>query len=186
MYKHYNKMKEYTATLDPITKSTIKLRLYTDVKNIPELRKKIVAGELKCCAIKPSLILDPFQIAVAANKAVLAEKRKKLITRTLYSEVLFNLSISKNVTKSLTQFGIDDKYNNIIIGVICKDGEENEGKGVFDTIEGEEQNWEDLEKLTEIDKFKKQYTVDIWEGKYNAHCGLLNTVVNKMVIKEFN
>lgn len=50
-------------------------------------------------------IADPFQVLVAANRAVHLNKTGKMTTKNVHSEVLFCLSASKNVRISiLTSF----------------------------------------------------------------------------------
>ena len=42
--------------------------------------------------------MDTFQILVAANKAVRSLAAKKMTTRSVYAETIFNLSPTKNVS----------------------------------------------------------------------------------------
>lgn len=165
---------EWQLDLDPTSNSRIRIRLYKDVKNVGEIRTKLFEGKLNCCLLKPSLILDPFQVAVAANKAIVAEN---LTTKTIFTEILFNLSISKNITASLKTFGIDESDKNILVVFINKCDEVPE---TVDFINGEEVNVSEICELTNIDLMKKTYKISEEEFKNND---LLDSVVSRIATK---
>lgn len=107
------------------TGETLFITLMRDVKNSADLKRQVISQELQCGFVSPSFILDPFQIAVASDKAALARSRNKLITKNIYSEILFNLSPSKHISKSLNKFGSQEKDKNIIVIVIGTEDELN-------------------------------------------------------------
>lgn len=166
---------EYKINLDPITESKLTIRLFRNVKNTPELRKNIMDGTLKCAIIKPSLIVDPFVITLAANKALTSPK---MITRTVYTEILFNLSISKNITPSLQLFGIDDKETDILVVGVDK---VDENGSVFEGIDGEEVDVKTLGNLRDEKAIQKAYKLKEDEVRRD----LLGAVCNRICIKDF-
>lgn len=168
----------FTEQLDPTTNNCVSIKLYRDVKNIPELRQKIVAGELNCSIVKPSLILDPFQIVVAANKAAIAEK---LTTKTIHAELLFNLSVSKNISQSLQKFGIDDRETDVLVVVICRNEDTNQNMEVFDKVDGNEVDIDLLSELSDLEAIKKCYKINDLESK-NAN--LIDSVVSRIAAKD--
>ncbi|KAB0793943.1 hypothetical protein PPYR_13563 [Photinus pyralis] len=168
-----------TYSLELGDNSTIKMKLYRNVKNVAELRQKILNRTLDCCITKPSLIVDPFQVVVAANKAVVAEK---LTTKSIYSEILFNLSISKNITQSLQKFGIDDKEREILVVVVERPNDGNDCEVVFRQIDGEEIDVSRLEELANLQEIKKVYKLSDLEFE---HLPMLNSVVSRIAGKEF-
>ena len=96
------------------------LYLFRNVKNSPELHAAIMQGKMQCAMVKPSLIAHPLQIAVATKKSLAAKhinddssnaKHKGLMTKSVYTEILYNLAPSKNIAESLKVYGlgIDDK-----------------------------------------------------------------------------
>jgi hypothetical protein len=56
-------------------KSDLNIRLFRNVENVAELRKQIMTGQWQCCLVNPKFILDPFQLVIAANKALTSESR---------------------------------------------------------------------------------------------------------------
>lgn len=164
--------------LDPSTNSVVKIKLYQSVKNMPDLQQQIRSGDLNCCLIKPSLILDPFQIVIAANKAALADE---LVTKKLYTELLYNLSISKSITKSLQIFGIDVNKTDILVVVIDKHGTDTM-KDVVKEIYGIETDISKLKELTNLVEVKKVYSLMDIELKTPV---LLNSIISKIAVKSF-
>ena len=107
------------------TGEILHVSLLSDIVDIYELKMKISDQSLKCCCITPSLILDTFQIAVAADKACLARSRDKLVTTNINTEILYNLSISKHISKSLLKFGLQANDTYIIAAMIGTEKELN-------------------------------------------------------------
>lgn len=168
----------YTCALDPETGTTIKIYLIKDVKNVETIRNNIINGIWNCAVIKPSLILDLFQVVVAANRAVLSEKTKSLVTKTVYSEILYNLSLSKNISQSLTKFGIE-KDNTILVCFLVNDIGETEE--IIKEIEGELCPLSDLSNFTNVKDIKSVYKLNNLKSDDN----LLDVIVSKMVTKSF-
>lgn len=54
-------------------------------------------------------------VATAANKACLAQSRGGMRTRSVNTEILFNLSSSSNITESLQRFGVGDGDKEILV-----------------------------------------------------------------------
>lgn len=169
----------YKSNLDITSNSEVIVKLFSKIENIKELKEQIVSGSLQCCLIKPSLICDPFQIVVSANKAILSEK---LTTRTLYSEILYNLSISKNISQSLQKFGVDEKDDAILAVVVVRAedvGTENE---TFRKIAGEELDILRLTDFCDVSLMKKEYKINDEELE---KCLLIDAIVSRIAVKDF-
>lgn len=166
----------YSLELDPISQARIKMKLYHNVTNVPELRQQLITGKLQCCLIKASLIIDPLQVVVAANKACTSEKLK---TRTVYTEILFNLSVSKNITQSLQTFGANDKDTDVLVAIIEKNNENHES--IFEKVQGEEGRLDMLKDVVKLDYVKQIYKISDAEMK---NVEVLDSVVSKIAAKD--
>jgi len=154
-------MDDYSVELDQEAGFYCTLLLFTDVTNISEIREKLVTGKLRCCVAKASLITDAFQAVAAANKAALNAKQNRLITKTMYTEVLFSLSISKNISRSLTEFGVNDGDRNILVILIYKPGEEQTMlEEVLASVKGERIPISRIQEFADMNLIKKTYKID--------------------------
>ncbi|XP_050345815.1 EKC/KEOPS complex subunit Tprkb-like [Nymphalis io] len=168
----------YTCALDPITETRIKIYLMRDVKNVEMIRSNVINGSWKCAVIKPSLILDILQVVVAANRAVLSERSNTMVTKTVYSEILYNLSLTKNISQSLSKFGVD-KDNSILVCFLVNETDESEH--IINGIEGELCPLSELNKFTNVKDVKSVYKLN----NLKSDADLLDVIVSRMVTKSF-
>lgn len=162
------------TALDPVSKTNINIHLFRNVENVSDLHKKIMSGQLGCCFINPKLIVDPFQLVIAANKALVAENRT---TKTIFTEILFNLSISKNITRSLQQFGITNECNDLLVVTIVDDDSE-----IILEIKGEEVELGELQEIRDLNAVRKAYKIGPNEEKTTT---ILDSVVSRIATKDF-
>ncbi|VVC95480.1 EKC/KEOPS complex subunit Tprkb-like [Leptidea sinapis] len=170
---------QYTSYLDPELKTSLKIFLFKNVNNVDDIRKNIIGGVWKCAAIKPSLVLDPFQVIVAANRAAIAEKFGNMITKTVHSEIIYNLSISKNISQSLKKFGIDQDESLLLCFLSTDD--DNEFESVVKQVDGEQCPLTELSRYTDIKQVKDVYKL----GSVGKDTDLLDIIVSRIVTKNF-
>lgn len=171
----------YKIELDSDCHKSLSLFLLKDVQNAAEIKELVVKGTLNCCVVKPCLIVHPFQIVVAANKAVVSKMQDKMTTRTLSTEILYNLSLSRNITQSLIKFGIGESDKTMLVSIIEESGENNTDiilshfKGVVCPIE-------DLPKFSDEVLIKKTYKVTDAELAVSS---LTDSIVTRIVTRDF-
>lgn len=156
--------------------------LLSDVKNTKELREQIFANKLKCCLIKPSLIVDPWIVAVAANKAIDSELSNTMTTKSVYTEILYNLSSSKNISESLKQFGVQDGDTDVLAVLVTKDESGDEMKSILNEIHGSVVPLEDIKKITNEKLISKLHGIS---EKELTVSNLFDSILSHMSYKEF-
>ncbi|KAK6057147.1 kinase binding protein CGI-121 [Cooperia oncophora] len=131
---------------DITQRRAIRICLFTDVKNAHVLRDKLRKGEIDAAMIRAELVLEPFIVLAAANRAVHQAAHNRLSTRSLSAELVYSLSPSRNISDSLVTFGIADTSKNILV-CIFDDKDGSKMKKLAKEIEGRPEN---LDKLTSI------------------------------------
>ncbi|KAL6262261.1 EKC/KEOPS complex subunit TPRKB-like [Pogonomyrmex barbatus] len=176
-------MDDYSIELDQETGFHCSLHLFTNIVNTSEIREKLIAGKLRCCMAKASLITDVFQIVVAANKAALNAHRDRLITKTVYTEILFCLSMSKNISRSLIEFGISDNDKDILVILLHKPSEEQAMlEEILTSVKGKKVPISKIQEFTNVDLVKKTYKIDKDELRASS---LTDAVVSRISCKDF-
>lgn len=171
----------HCIALDRETKTSIELLLVENVTNVPYLRENVINGKFNCCLVKPAIIVSPLQIAVAANKAAISQISGNLITKSLNSELLFNLSSSKNISQSLQTFGVTDKDQDCLV-VVFHQGE-NKTEDIKSEINGEFLDIVNLSKFTDQKLIQKTYKIGDEELKMST---LASSVVSRIAVKELD
>lgn len=170
-----------TQDLELFPEYTVTQLLFKDVKNATELRKMAVNGEIKGALINPSMVVDAFQILVATNKAVHLHKIRKMKTRSLYSEIIFNLSPTNNISEAFKRFGISDSDTAVHIVLVHNKEETLNIDDIISKVDGQQIDVGQVSEMTDTAKIKKLYKITPQEDK----CGtLLDAVVCRMAIKD--
>uniref|UniRef100_A0A1B6C578 EKC/KEOPS complex subunit CGI121 n=1 Tax=Clastoptera arizonana TaxID=38151 RepID=A0A1B6C578_9HEMI len=159
----------------------IQFALMSDVKNIKGIRESVLNQTLKCAIVKANLIVDVFQLLIAANKAVISQALGKLTSKTLYTEVLFNLSLSKNISQSLVKFGIDDSVTDVIVILIGENKSDLKMDNILSVIDGYHQDFSQLLKYTNIKLVKQIYKICDLELTKST---LLDLIISKIAFKD--
>jgi len=112
--------------------------------------------------IRSCLVPSYLVVAKAANKACLANSRGSMRTRSINTEILFNMSSSTNIRDSLNQFGGQDSDTTFLVASLDK-----ELDVAKEVIEGEWGDINDLSKqineklLTKLHKLKSDELSDL-------------------------
>nr|XP_039269608.1 EKC/KEOPS complex subunit TPRKB-like [Styela clava] len=147
-----------TFNLKPLfPDQSVQISLFRNVTNAKELKELTTEGILQGCLIDGSLILDSFHILTAVNKALYYQKLGRMKTKSLYSEILFNLSPTNKINESLKTFGINEMTKKII-AVVLKD--DLNSKVITESVNGEIVGLENLEKIIDVERIKKIYRLE--------------------------
>lgn len=173
----------YVCSLDSSTKLKVTIFLYRDVQNISDIKQKLFSGEIQCCIIKANLIYSPNIVVSAANKSAMMDSQNTLTTKSIYTEMLYNLSPSRNITDSLMKFGIDEKHKHIVVAFINNVEDAAPFDNVLNAINGEQIHINKLHEYSDLTLIKKVYKLSETELLVSS---LEDSVLSKLSIKDFS
>lgn len=169
----------YMCELDCETNTTLKMYFFKNIKNLETLRSKVIEGEWTCGVVNAELVVDPLQVTVAANAAVVAHHRGTMVTRTVYGEILYNLSLTKNISQSLSNFGINKGRDLLLCFLVTPDSDNSED--IIPQIEGDLCPMTELSTVTNMKEIKSAYKLN----NLKDNVGLLDIIVTRIATKSF-
>ncbi|CAG8534934.1 14130_t:CDS:2 [Funneliformis caledonium] len=159
-------MQSFSLELYP-TRGHIHISFYKNVTNAEDLRKRLLSHdqELSYAFIDAKVVLDQFQLLIAANDAVHHE--------------LHSLLKTYNINESLRRFGISNSSTSIV--VVKVGGNAEEVKSHLSTlIHGEEADVGEFSNSVDISSIKKYYKID---NKVTDQKEMLDIIVGSIAIK---
>lgn len=97
---------------------------------------------------------------------------------------MFYLSVTKNISKSLSDFGINDNDTNILVVAIHKiDDQESISKIIIDNIKGERISLEELKELNNLELLQKYYKIDKEELIVSTY---IDSIISRIACKDFS
>lgn len=170
-----------TQQLELYPDQTVTQMLFRDVKNAAMLRQSAVEGKFAGALINPTMLVSPFQVLVAANKAVHLHRMGKMKTRSLFSEIIFNLSPTNNISEAFKRFGISDGDTSVLVVLVHNQDEPPPLSDITSRVDGHQAPLDDLPSLSDTAKIKKFFKIAPQEEKIGT---LLDAVVCRMAIKD--
>ncbi|XP_071111032.1 EKC/KEOPS complex subunit TPRKB-like [Haliotis cracherodii] len=160
--------------------TTITMALFREVTNSAELRQHVMKGEFEASLLKPVMIVDPFQVLVAANKAEHLHRSGRMMTRNVHTEILFCLSPTKNISDSFKKFGLGDSDTSALV-VIMNDKNGSTLATVTDKVQGKLVDVTEVGELTDTDMVKKVYKLTEQELTVGSP---LDSITTRIAAKE--
>ncbi|CAN8005087.1 unnamed protein product [Ixodes hexagonus] len=154
--------------------------LFSNVQNSAELTQMAVEGAISACFVRASLITDLFQVQCAVQKALVNRRHGTMKTRSILSEILYQLAPTKNISDSLKQFGAHDTDTAVIV-VLVDDSEDKHRTKLLESLRGERVALDKLSELSDPQALRKLFRVTDKELTVGS---LLDAVITRMATKD--
>ncbi|CAG2100987.1 unnamed protein product [Medioppia subpectinata] len=135
-----------------------RIALYESIHNLPQILQLMQTND-NLCLINAKTVFDVNHLLCAINKSIGYKMIDKLITKQVNKEILFSLSLSKNITDSLNTFGVKPSDHTLpIIAISVDQINDTLNTYFFDQIDGKALPIESLKCLRDdslIDRIYK-------------------------------
>jgi len=171
---------EYNFEIFP--NKNLKVALFENVANCAELKQRFLGptAEVEMAAMDAENILSLYHLLISANLALHRSSVDKMITRNIYTEIIYNLSPSTNVSDSLKKIGAQDCTTKLLCAAFNPDDEK--FQALLEQVQGSLRPAADLITINDVkaEKFKKIYKISPQELELSS---LEDAVIQKIVTK---
>jgi EKC/KEOPS complex subunit CGI121/TPRKB len=158
------------------------LALVNNVTNCAHLRSQASAGLIEAALLNPRLLCSEFHVLTAVNKAVMRRADNQMKTKNIYSEIIYNLSPSTNISDSFKNFGIRDDSTDVLVVLLISDPLRSvKVNDVLGIINGEVVSLENIAEMNDTDAIKKVYKISKEEC---AITSLENSVATRIATRD--
>ncbi|KAG0199005.1 hypothetical protein BGX28_007634 [Mortierella sp. GBA30] len=163
------------------TAGDIHMACFTGVKNAAVLKERLQTQDntLSFALVESTLIMDIFQLLLAATKAAHDNQVGKLSTQSLSSEIIYNLSPTKSIAESLKRFAITEESTSLIAVRIGGSPDE-VLEDMSRTIEGNLVSFTKLDQEKDMIKLRQYYKID---PKITEDKAILNWIIGAIAMK---
>lgn len=155
--------------------------LFNNVINSKEIKNKLIEGKIEAAFINPKLIIDILQVLIAINKVFHSETYHLMKTKSIYSEILYSLSPSKNITNSLKTFGINESDTEILV-VILNDENDEKLQKIIKEVQGTQVDINFLHQMKDESLIIKTYGIKDAELNVGS---ILDSIVTRISVKDY-
>ncbi|CAI5449088.1 unnamed protein product [Caenorhabditis angaria] len=166
---------------DVTQRKFVRFCLFNDVKNAAELCQLLREQKIDAALIRSELVLEPFVLLAAANRAVHQSAHNRMSCRSLSAELIYSLSPSRNISDSLVTFGISENSTSIIAATF-DDKSGSLMKKLAKKIKAKSVPFENLGKSSNVSLIKKVYQVG---NPSFAPESLPDHIISRIVSKDF-
>uniref|UniRef100_A0A0N4ZA05 Kinase binding protein CGI-121 n=1 Tax=Parastrongyloides trichosuri TaxID=131310 RepID=A0A0N4ZA05_PARTI len=167
---------------DATQRRCMRVCVFTEVKNVNELMEMVRTGEIDAALIKAELVVEPFVLLAAANRAVHQAAHNRMSTRSLAAELIYSLSPTRNISESLLNFGISDGSENLIV-CIFDDAKGSKMVKLSKKIKGKPVKFDKWMELVHYPSIKKLYNLKSSDLKSEDLCDIIaNQIVSKDLV----
>ncbi|KAK9809265.1 hypothetical protein WJX72_012397 [[Myrmecia] bisecta] len=147
---------------------TLHVWLFINVSNSKDILQKLIGGQLpvECVFVNATLVPDLIVLRAAAHKALTADQRQRLKTKSLHSEMLYNISGSKHIGETLKRFGIAEGSQHLLVARF--DASEEDAAAIKAVVAGQPVALEQLHTLTDTATVTKYYKISPEELKIGS------------------
>ncbi|KAF9965313.1 hypothetical protein BGZ70_005068 [Mortierella alpina] len=164
------------------TAGDIHMACFVGVKNAPELKERFQNQDetLSFALVESTLIMDVFQLLLAATKAAHDNETGNLTTKVLSSEIIYNLSPSKSIAESLKRFAISEDTTSLIAVKIGGNPDE-VMEDMSRTVEGNLVSFSKLDQEKDMVRLRQYYKID---PKVTEDKDILNWITGAIATKD--